>query len=89
MGRHIYVTDSDTRISVPYHQDNPLPMGYTVVIINNSGGTISIDGDGGGLDIKVPGVDTAQYWDLDSPGMATLIKVEENTWFMTGQVSVD
>ena len=89
MGRHIYVTDSDTRISVPYHQDNPLPMGYTVVIINNSGGTISIDGDGGGLDIKVPGVDTAQYWDLDSPGMATLIKVEENTWFMTGQVTVD
>jgi hypothetical protein len=88
MGRHIYVTDSDTRISVPYHQDNPLPMGYTVVIINNSGSSIRIDGDGGGLDIKVPGVNTAQYWDLDGPGMATLIKVEENTWFMTGQVTV-
>jgi hypothetical protein len=87
MGRHIYVTDSDTRIAVPYHDDNPLPIGFTVVIINNSGSSIRIDGDGGGLDIKVPGVNTAQYWDLDSPGMATLIKVEENTWFMTGHVT--
>ena len=89
MGKHIYITNSDTRISVPYHQDNPLPIGFTVVIVNNSGGTVSIDGDGGGLDIIVPGVQSATYWDLDSPGMATLIKVEESTWFMTGQVSVD
>jgi outer membrane protein assembly factor BamB len=89
MGKHIYITNSDTRISVPYHQDNPLPIGFTVVIVNNSGGTVSIDGDGGGLDIVVPGVQTASYWDLASPGMATLIKVEESTWFMSGQVSVD
>jgi hypothetical protein len=89
MGKHIYITNSDTRISVPYHQDNPLPIGFTVVIVNNSGGTVSIDGDGGGLDIVVPGVQSATYWDLDSPGMATLIKVEESTWFMSGQVSVD
>ena len=89
MGKHIYITDSNTRINVPYHQDNPLPIGFTVVIINNSGGTISIDADGGSLDIVVPGVSTAQYWDLDSPGMATLIKVSEYTWFMTGNVTVD
>jgi hypothetical protein len=89
MGKHIYVTNSDTRIMVPYHYDNPLPIGFTVVIINNSGGTVSIDTDGGGLDIRVPGVDIAQYWDLDSPGMATLIKVEEMLWFMTGNVTVD
>ena len=89
MGKHIYVTNSDTRISVPYHYDNPLPIGFTVVIINNSGGTISVDADGGGLDIRVPGVDIGQYWDLDSPGMATLIKVTENLWFMTGNVTLD
>jgi len=89
MGKHIYVTNSNTRIHVPYHDDNPLPIGFTVVIINNSGGTISIDADGGNLDIVVPGLQSAQYWDLDSPGMATLIKVSEYTWFMTGNVSVD
>jgi hypothetical protein len=89
MGKHIYVTNSDTRIMVPYHYDNPLPIGFTVVIINNSNGTVSIDTDGGGLDIIVPGAATSQYWDLDSPGMATLIKVTEMLWFMTGNVSDD
>jgi hypothetical protein len=89
MGKHIYVTNSDTRIMVPYHYDNPLPIGFTVVIINNSGDPISIDADGGGLDIIVPGAATSQYWDLDSPGMATLIKVTEILWFMTGNVSDD
>jgi hypothetical protein len=89
MGKHIYVTNSDTRIMVPYHYDNPLPIGFTVVIINNSGDSISIDADGGGLDITVPGASTEQYWDLDSPGMATLIKVTEILWFMTGNVTAD
>ena len=88
MGRHIYVTDSDTRIAVPYHDDVPLPVGFTVVIINNSGSSIRIDGDGAPIGIIVPGDTTAPYWDLASPGMATLIKVEDNdAWFMTGHVT--
>ena len=90
MGKHIYITNSDTRISVPYHYDNPLPIGFTVVIINNSvSGNVSIDADGNNLDIIVPGAATSQYWDLASPGMATLIKVTESLWFMTGNVSDD
>ena len=89
MGKHIYVTDSNTSINVPYHWDNPLPIGFTVVIINNSGGSINIDGDGGSVYLTVPGVDNNQYWDLADQGMATLIKVEESLWFMTGNVSVD
>jgi hypothetical protein len=94
MGKHIYVTNSDTRIIVPYDYDNPLPVGFTVVIVNNSGGTIDIDGDstdfGGSISITVPGVDEVQYWLLDTPGMATLLKVDadNNTWFMTGNVTV-
>jgi hypothetical protein len=89
MGKHIYVTNSDTRISVPYSNDVQLPIGFTVVIVNNSGDPISIDGDGGGVTIIVPGVDSGAYWDLASPGMATLIKVDSNDWFMTGHVTVD
>jgi hypothetical protein len=90
MGKHIYVTDSDTSIAVPYsEEDVPLPIGYTVVIINNSGGTINVDADGGNIDIIVPGVQSATYWELESPGMATLIKVDDSTWFMTGNVFVD
>jgi hypothetical protein len=90
MGKHIYVTDSGTSIAVPYsEEDVPLPIGYTVVIINNSGGTINVDADGGNISIIVPGVQSATYWELESPGMATLIKVDDSTWFMTGNVFVD
>ena len=93
MGKHIYVTKPNTRIVVPHNFDNPLPIGFTVVIINNNGvGSISIEGDGspwgGGMDIRVPGVDLVRYWLLDDAGMATLIKVEEDLWFMTGNVTV-
>ena len=90
MGKHIYVVNRNMKINVPYHEDVPLPIGFTVVIVNNSdGGDVSIDGDGGNINIVVPGDTTSSYWDLDSPGMATLIKVEENRWFMTGNVSDD
>jgi hypothetical protein len=95
MGKHIYVTNISTKIIVPYDYDNPLPVGFTVVIVNNSGDPILIEGDstdfGGNIsNIIVPGVDAVQYWQLDSPGMATLIKVDadNNTWFMTGNVTV-
>jgi hypothetical protein len=87
MGKHIYVTNSNNIISVPYHLDNPLPIGFTVVIVNSDDGPIQIEGDVQ-INIIVPGVDTARYWELDSPGMATLIKVEEDVWFMTGNVTV-
>jgi len=89
-GKHIYVTsNSSASIIVPYHQDNPLPIGFTVVIVNNSGGTIDIDADGGGISIIVPGDGSAQYWDLEDEGMATLLKVDEFVWFLTGNVSGD
>ncbi len=91
MGKHIYVTNSSTRIIVPSHNSNPLPIGFTVVIINNNGNDsiIDIDGEDGSVNIRVPGVDVGQYWDLDDRGMATLIKVEEYVWFMTGNVNLD
>jgi hypothetical protein len=90
MGKHIYVTNSQNIINVPYHYDNPLPIGFTVVIVNqnDNNGSILIATDGGGIDIIVPGVDTNSYWELASPGMATLLKVTEDTWFMTGNVNV-
>jgi len=90
MGGHIYFTNvSGSVVHVPYNNDNPLPIGFTVVIVNNSGGTVNIDADGGGIDIIVPGQSTAQYWDLENYGMATLLKVANDIWFLTGNVTED
>lgn len=89
-GRHIFVTNSDTSIVVPYDQDSPLPIGFTVVVINDSGGTINIDADGGAINIRnTNDGTTATYYDLASYGMATLIKVGENYWYISGNVTID
>jgi hypothetical protein len=93
MGKHIYLDNSsfDSTISVPWHYDNQLPIGFTVVIVNNSSNTVLIAGDTNGwsgVAIVVPGVDEGNYWVLDDPGMATLIKVDKDIWFMTGNVTV-
>jgi hypothetical protein len=90
MGKHIYITNDNTTINIPYHWDNPLPIGFTVVIINDTeGGTVSIDADGGSIVVVVPGVGNGQYWDLETQGMATLLKVNEGRWFLTGNVTND
>jgi hypothetical protein len=89
MGKHIYVTDNSMTVNIPYHYDNPLPMGFTVVIVNNCEGTVSIDADGGNISVVVPGSGSGQYWDLEDQGMATLLKVDEYTWFLTGNVTND
>ena len=82
-GKHIYVTDTTT-IRVPYDYDVAMPIGSTVVIINNSGGTITIEVDGGDTSLIVPGMGNNPSYTLSDQGMATLIKVEPEVWFMSG-----
>ena len=61
-----------------------------MVVINDSGGTINIDADGGGINIRNSSDgNTATYWDLAGYGMATLIKVGENYWYISGNVTED
>ncbi len=89
-GKHIFVTNSDTDIIVPYNEDGPLPIGFTVVIINDSGSIINVDADGGGINIRNSSDGSSgTYWDLASYGMATLIKVDENYWYISGNVTAD
>ena len=82
-GKHIYVTDNTT-ILVPYDYDVAMPIGSTVVIINNSGGTINIQVDGGNTALIVPGLGDNSNYTLSNQGMATMIKVETEVWFMSG-----
>jgi hypothetical protein len=89
-GKHIFVTNSDTDIIVPYNEDGPLPIGFTVVIINDSGAIINVDADGGGINIRNSSDGSSgTYWDLAAYGMATLIKVDYNYWYINGNVTLD
>ena len=60
------------------------------LIQQQSYGIINIDADGGGINIRNSSDgSTATYWDLAGYGMATLIKVGENYWYISGNVSED
>jgi hypothetical protein len=89
MGKHIYITNDASMVVVPYHEDVPLPVGFVVTVINNSGSNISIDSAGNNIDIIGPNQILSGYWALAHQGMATLIKVENGLWFITGNVSDD
>jgi hypothetical protein len=82
-GKHIYVT-FNTTILVPYNDDVAMPIGSTVVIINNSNSLININVDGGGTTLIVPGLGNNASYTLSDEGMATLIKVDTEVWFMSG-----
>lgn len=88
MGKHIFVQDDSTSIIIPYSFDVPLPIGFTVVVVNDSGGTINIDADGGLILIR-QSTTTSNYWNLDSYGIATLIKVDTDYWYISGNVTND
>lgn len=88
-GKHIYVTNSGMTINVPYFEDVPLPNGFNVTIVNDSGGNVNIDADGINMTIKVPGQGSNGYWDLQDVGIAKLIKVDNYVWFMEGNVTMD
>jgi hypothetical protein len=55
-----------------------------VVIINNSNSLININVDGGGTTLIVPGLGNNASYTLSDEGMATLIKVDTEVWFMSG-----
>jgi hypothetical protein len=89
MGKHIYVKSNESTIIIPYNEEVALPIGFVVTVINNSGSDVSIDGAGNSLTIIGPNQIESGYWDLAHQGMATLIKVENSVWFITGNVSDD
>lgn len=92
MGGHIFVTNSDTDIIIPYSLNVPLPIGYTVVIINNTENPINIDAEGVNVNIRKAGDNNQyQYWNLAAYGMATLIKTENlgDRWYISGNVTDD
>jgi hypothetical protein len=89
MGKHIYVKSNESTIIIPYNEEIALPIGFVVTVINNSGNPVSIDGAGYNLSIIGPNQIESGYWDLEHRGMATLIKVENSVWFITGNVSDD
>lgn len=86
VGKHVYKASggSGETITVPANASVAFPTGSAIVIVNDGGGTLTINDDGtsalilAGSGPAVDGVSLADH------GMATLLKVDTNTWFVSG-----
>ena len=83
-GKHIYSLNSAAQtITVPPNGTVGFPLGTTVTIINNGGAAIVI-AQGAGVTLCQAGTTSTGNRTLAVRGMATLIKVETNVWFVSG-----
>lgn len=80
-GRHIYVTGSSQTITIPANASVPLEIGTTFVVVNaNVTSSIAITSDA----LRLAGTSTTGTRTLAAYGMATIIKVDANTWIASG-----
>jgi hypothetical protein len=83
-GKHYYSTQSlPYTLTVPSNGNVAFDVGTAISIVNQGTGTMTITGQAG-VSLFYAGNSTASSRTLSSFGMATLIKVATNTWFING-----
>ena len=80
-GKHIYLTANGT-ITIPSNANVPFPIGAAVTIITNAGITanVAITTD----NLILGGIGTTGTRTVSPYGMASLLKVTANTWYISG-----
>lgn len=83
-GKHIYSLNSAAQtITVPPNGTVGFPLGTTITIVNNGASAITI-AQGSGVTICQAGTTSTGNRTIAVRGVATLIKVETNIWFVSG-----
>jgi hypothetical protein len=83
-GKHIYSTNSAAQtITIPANGAAAFPTGSTVTIVNNGAAAITI-AQGSNVILCLAGTTSTGNRTLAVRGVATLLKVDTNTWFATG-----
>lgn len=81
-GKHIYYTGSAATITVPTNSSVAIPIGSAITIINNGTGTLTISA--ASITMNFAGTTSTGNRALATKGLATLIKVATDTWFISG-----
>lgn len=82
-GKHFYATaTSPTTLTIPVNSSVAFGTGTVISIINQGTGNITVDK--GSATLYLAGNATSDSRTVTSYGMATLIKVATDTWFING-----
>jgi hypothetical protein len=83
-GKHYYGANTNpTTITIPLNSSVAFGNGTAISIVNQGTGNITV-ANAAGVSLYLAGNSTAGSRTLTSYGMATLIKVQVNTWFING-----
>jgi hypothetical protein len=86
-GRHILCTESNDNITIPYDARVEFPIGSRIMIINDSGSTVYVSGEGGSVQVLVSNQGVYSYFNIPNYSMATLIKIGRDRWAVQGDIS--
>lgn len=81
-GKHVYYTGGAATLTVPTNASVALPVGSAITIINNGTGSLTIGTSS--LTVYFAGTALTGNRTLATKGLATLIKVDTDTWFISG-----
>lgn len=79
---HIYYTGAAANLTVPTNASVAFPVGTVITVINNGSGALTIVTTG--ITMNQAGTTNTGNRTLATKGMATLIKVATDTWFISG-----
>jgi len=85
-GKHIYYTQaSDTTLYIPTTSDVAFSNGSTIMIVSRTSSSANVTvSPNTGVAMYLAGNTTSVSRNVTTYGMATLIQVEANTWFING-----
>lgn len=82
-GKHIYLnTGSTNTITVPTNASVAFAIGTVITVVNGNSGTCTISGPTSGLQLANGAAATSRS--LATKGMATMIKVATDLWYVSG-----
>jgi hypothetical protein len=81
MGKHVYVTATST-VTIPAYTSVDFPIGTTIIVVAGTGATVSIAITTDTMNLA--GAGTTGTRTLAPFGMATLVKVAQSTWLISG-----
>lgn len=78
-GKHLYLASN---ITVPPNASVPFPIGTVISIVSNGSAFTIIQGTG--VTLKLANTTTTGNRSMAANGLATLLKVAQDTWYITG-----
>lgn len=82
-GKHVFCTGGAAAVTIPPNSSVAFPVGSACTIINDGSGARTIT-QGAGVSLKWAGTGTVGNRTLAIGGMATLVKVATDTWYVSG-----